>query len=167
MRFIKLALISVVVLFLIATAITSLLPSTIIVSRAIDIQASPRQAHEYVMDVRNWSRWLYIEDSSQAAVPKSKSEINYNRTLITILSSTPQKIVTSWKTGDSDPMASEFNIISNEGAPVFTFHWSFTQHVKWYPWEKFASILSDKALGPFMEKSLDNLKKQLEQNPAQ
>jgi hypothetical protein len=31
--------------------------------------------------------------------------------------------------------------------------------LKWYPWEKFASIIFDRQLGPYMERSLGNLKK--------
>ena len=35
-------------------------------------------------------------------------------------------------------------------------------HVKWYPWEKLASMFYDKQLGPMMEKSLVNLRNELE-----
>ena len=36
--------------------------------------------------------------------------------------------------------------------------WNVNTTMKWYPWEKFSSIVSDKILSPFMEQSLDNLK---------
>jgi hypothetical protein len=43
--------------------------------------------------------------------------------------------------------------------------WYFDIKLRWYPWEKFGSIVFDKQLGPPMEKSLGNLKKLLEKNP--
>jgi hypothetical protein len=36
--------------------------------------------------------------------------------------------------------------------------WYFEFKVKWYPWEKFASILFDRQVGPTMERSLDKMK---------
>jgi hypothetical protein len=36
-------------------------------------------------------------------------------------------------------------------------HWSFEQNVKWYPWEKFQTLLNDKLLGAKMEVELQHL----------
>jgi hypothetical protein len=35
-------------------------------------------------------------------------------------------------------------------------------HLHWYPWEKLASMFYDKQLGPLLEQSLQNLRKELE-----
>jgi hypothetical protein len=40
--------------------------------------------------------------------------------------------------------------------------WYFDFVFRWYPWEKFSSIVYDKQLGPAMEKSLNNLKDLIE-----
>ena len=48
MRLIKLLIISLVVLGLLVTAISALFPSTVIVSRAIEVSASPAQIEKYV-----------------------------------------------------------------------------------------------------------------------
>jgi len=40
--------------------------------------------------------------------------------------------------------------------------WQFEQKLKWYPWEKFASLMSDKIMGPMMEANLDELRKLVE-----
>jgi hypothetical protein len=39
----------------------------------------------------------------------------------------------------------------------------FIQHVAWYPWERIASLMSQKILSPPMEKSLSTLKQVAEQ----
>ena len=40
----------------------------------------------------------------------------------------------------------------------YVIHWSFEQHVNWYPWEKFQTLLNEKLLGAKMEIELANLK---------
>jgi len=41
---------------------------------------------------------------------------------------------------------------------IYVIHWSFEQHVKWYPWEKFQTLLNEKVLGYKMESELANLR---------
>lgn len=162
MRLIKLAIISAVVLFALATAMSSLLPSTVRVSRAIDITAPADSVHAYVNNINNWKDWLQGADSA-AVKTNYTNQLEYNNTFINITSTAANKIESSWRVGNGQSMKGEMNFISQHGSSYFTFQWSFSYHVKWYPWEKFASILSDKSLGPYMEASLDKLKKQVEQ----
>jgi hypothetical protein len=168
MRFLKLAIISAVVFFGLATLFSLLLPSNVIVSRAIDLQAPADSVHTYITNVDSWDEWIQNADSSEFTTDHNK-HILINTTSVNIVSATSKKIETEWVVGNGTPMRGEFNFITQEGSNYFTLQWSFSYHVKWYPWEKFASILSDKALGPFMEVSLDNLKRNTEQwrNPAE
>jgi hypothetical protein len=54
-------------------------------------------------------------------------------------------------------------IIYNSSIPnTVTVQWYMDIHLKWYPWEKFSSLLLEKRYGPTLEKGLENLKKQLE-----
>jgi hypothetical protein len=53
-----------------------------------------------------------------------------------------------------------FRLIEN--GSVTTVQWYFDFVFRWYPWEKFSSIVYDKQLGPAMEKSLNNLKDLIE-----
>jgi hypothetical protein len=85
-----------------------------------------------------------------------------DKTTVTIKEALPGKIKALWQTGKKDPVEGEFNFFAKDSAAPITLQWNFTQKVKWYPWQKFASIVSDKTLGPFMEKSLENLKKEAE-----
>ena len=39
----------------------------------------------------------------------------------------------------------------------YVIHWTFEQHVRWYPWEKFQTLLNEKLLGTKMEMELQNL----------
>ena len=162
MRFIKLGLISIVFLFLVVTAISLLLPSTINISKAIDINASLDSVYSNVNDVTKWRSWFANYDSSYIIFTKRSTgkgaSIIMNKTTITITESSPDKIRTLWLSG-SKSLYGEFNFFKRNTSSQITVQWHFIQHVKWYPWEKFASIVSDKMVGPVMERSLDNLKK--------
>jgi hypothetical protein len=171
MRFIKLGLISIVVLFLIITAISALIPSSVTITRTIDIDAPADSVYSNINDLNKWSRWLSNSDSAKftitgKAVGKgSHVTIVYvgstNETTVDILESSSTEIKTLWHVGEAKPLTGDFYLIAKAGAPV-TLQWQFVQKVKWYPWEKFSLIFSDKAFGPFMEKSLDNFKQLLE-----
>lgn len=162
MRIIKLGLISIVFLFLVITGISLLLPSTINISRAIDINAPVDSVYANINDLSKWKNWFANYDSSQNILSKKLSgvgaSITMNQTTITITDNKPDKIKTQWTSG-SKSLNGDFNFFKQDSGQHITLQWHFTQHVKWYPWEKFASIATDKIMSPGMEKSLDNLKK--------
>ncbi|MFM7839980.1 MAG: hypothetical protein ACKO6K_10455, partial [Chitinophagaceae bacterium] len=53
--------------------------------------------------------------------------------------------------------------ITRSGSSSSVLQWYFNFTVRWYPWEKFGSIIYDQQIGPAMERSLNNLKRQCEQ----
>jgi len=165
MRIIKLGLISAVFLFLVVTAISLLLPSTVNISRAIDVNAPFDTVYTNLNDLSNWKKWIAGYDSTNTTISQPSTGkgavINMNRSKVTILASDTNKVETLWTTG-SKSLKGDFNIIRQQNSSITTVQWHFIQQVKWYPWEKFASIVSDKVMSPLMEKSLDNLKKVVE-----
>ena len=165
MRIIKLGIISAVLLFLLVTAISLLLPSTINISKAIDINAPVDSVYNNINDMSRWKNWFVNYDTAQTVISSNPigkgASIIMNRTTVTITASKRDKITTEWLSG-SNTLDGEFNIIRQNNSSVVTVQWHFIQHLHWYPWEKFASIVSDKVMSPVMEKSLDNLKKVVE-----
>jgi transcriptional regulatory protein LevR len=166
MRFIKLGLISIVFLFLIITAISLLLPSTVNISRAIDITAPVDSVYANISNLSKWKYWFANYDASQAIVSGNSTgvgaSIKIDKTTIAITEARPGKIQTLWTSGGKS-LHGDFNIFKQNNGSHITVQWHFSQHVPWYPWEKFASIASDKIMSPSMEQSLDNLKKLVEQ----
>ena len=62
-----------------------------------------------------------------------------------------------WARAGQEPVLSGIGTTPAGNATIV--QWFFDFKVKWYPWEKFGSIVFDKQLGPSMEISLDQLKK--------
>jgi hypothetical protein len=164
MRIVKLAIISVVVLFLLATAFSLLLPSQVIISRAIDIYASKEKVYNIINEPDQWRNWIENRDSLPVSFStQARKSFILGTTKAWIVSSAANQINTNWQVGKGQVIPAEFNFIEQTGSDYLTLQWKFVQEVKWYPWEKFASIVSDKILGQFMEASLDNLKRHSEQ----
>ena len=164
MRIVKLAIISVVVLFLLATVFSLLLPSQVIISRAIDIYASKEKVYTIVNEPEKWKFWIENRDSLAVSISTQQQKtFILGTTKAWILTSTPNQVNTNWQVGKGQVIPAEFNFVEQAGSDYITLQWKFVQKVKWYPWEKFASIVSDKILGQFMEASLDNLKRLAEQ----
>jgi len=166
MRFIKLGIISVVVFAIILSAFSLLLPSTIHISRAIDINAPADSVYNSVSDLSRWRYWYADSSFERVSNPSTgkNATVSFSKTTITINAVSKKEIEATWQTANNSPLTGGFNIIPDPTSTITTVQWHFTHKVKWYPWEKFASILSDKALGPFMEKSLENLKQYSEKH---
>jgi hypothetical protein len=164
MRFIKLAIISAIVLFIIITLISLLLPPNVLVSRAVDVRTSSQKAKEKVFNLGNWKEWMADASGTNATITQKNNSINIAGTEITPQSTTGSTFTTYWLS-DNNKLLSTFHIIIHPNADsLITIQWQMEQKVKWYPWEKFASITKDEIWGGAMEKSLDNLKKLLENN---
>ncbi len=160
MRFIKLILISLAVLFILATALTALLPSVVLVSRAINIQAPADSILARVKDIHAWKGWMEGMNDPSVKIT-SATTASFGGTEINITAVSDTAITANWVTGKAGPQVSTIRLITQTGQDITIVQWQFVQHVKWYPWEKIGSIMNDKIMGPMMEKNLANLKKSL------
>ncbi len=161
MRAVKLGLISITVLFIIGVLMGLLLPSRVIVSRAVDINGSRDQLKQKIFNLHQWKTWLPQADSTSADVKVlNNKNIELGKTTVTIYSTTDTSIITQWKS-KSSLMLGTFNIISQPNH-IQTLHWQMVQNVGWLPWERLGTMMNDKILGPSMESGLNNIKEQVE-----
>ena len=166
MRIIKLGFISIIVFALLVTGMSLLLPSSVNISRAIDINAPVDSAYSYVADFTKWKHW-YADSSETSFAGKAVGAgavMTIGKSTVTFNEIKPTSMQALWQSTNMD-LEGKFTFITTDKSPLCTVQWNFIHKVKWYPWEKFALIVSNKRIGPFMEKSLDNLKQKLEQQP--
>lgn len=143
------------------TAFSSLLPSHITISRAIDISATAKDISAQITDLRKWPQWNTYVNAFPPADFFADSIKNASLSVRRIFSD-DQLVKTSWQQNQKSFPAA-FRLIPQQS--VTTVQWYFEFTFKWYPWEKFGSIVYDKQLGPEMEQSLLNLKRLLEKAP--
>ena len=163
MRLIKLGVISLIVFGIIIFIFSLFIPSHVRISRAVNIAIPKNKVSVYVADIRNWQNWneiVNIQDSNSGKF--DKTSYTGKKLKVNLLSVTDDSIRTSWKHGDSDSIISGFNLLQSLSDTTVA-QWYFDFQLKWYPWEKFGSIIFDQQLGPSMEKSLNNLKYKLEE----
>lgn len=157
MRVIKLALISIVALFIVMCFFSLMMPSTVIVSRAIDIHAPADSIKYYVADLNQWVHWVKGMNSKSVVI-KSSKEADLGRQQLTIQNITDTSVVSIWASPTSSVQESTIRFIPSKERSLTIVQWQFIQKLHWYPWEKFGSFMNDKILGPMMEQNLQNLK---------
>jgi hypothetical protein len=159
MRFLKLGLISVVALFVIILLISLLLPSHIRISRAIDIGASAEKIDPLLSDIKKWEQWNEYVRAYHNRIAETDM-LKADEIAIFMTGQKKSLVTADWQQPSGNKFSSGFAIIGNNSKHSYTtVQWYFDFHVKWYPWEKFQSIVYDQQLGPVMEKSLTNLKR--------
>lgn len=147
MRVIKLGIISVIVFSVLLFLISLLIPSHVRISRAIDISAPKQAVYAKIASPGDWKEW---------------NELTNEKLNIEVKSKEPSLITTAWAYKDKS-VESSFRF--EESANITVVQWYFDFRLRWYPWEKFGSITFDKQYGPVMERSLNNLKKLVENSP--
>jgi hypothetical protein len=136
------------------TAISLLFPSTVIVSRAIEVKSTSEKIAFYAADLNQWSAWM--SDWKQNEVRLQNDTALIGTQMIHFESKTDSSVNYQWIATGQAPY-----IVKIEWFPLekgnYVIHWTFEQHVSWYPWEKFQTLLNEKLLGGKMEMELQNL----------
>jgi hypothetical protein len=155
----SLIIFSIVILFLFA-----LFPSDIPVSRLIQIRASPQEVQKKISNLLAWRSWNDMLISEPDTNNNQPGEIRSNYISrgvfsIEILKNVKDTVITLWKNGRKS-FTGTYILTEMNGQTVL--EWTLKFHIKWYPWEKLASMFYDKQLGPQMESSLLKLRNELE-----
>lgn len=161
MKLLKLALISLLILFLLSTAMGIMLPSKVLVSRAVNIAVPASEVLEAVGNINHWPHWIEGMNSASVNIQSSLSaQIGNSR--VTIAAKTDTTVMSTWVTKKGKPQISTIRILYQPQQQITVVQWQFEQSIGWLPWERLGSIMNDKILGPMMEKNLDQLKRHLE-----
>jgi hypothetical protein len=164
MRFIKLFLISAVVLFLVVTALAAFFPSNLRMSRAIDITASKENVFKNINDLKEWDKWNQFVINAPLTNKKNSipsfgdgAFITSDQLKIIIDKSTADSVTTFWDQSNGKHFSGGYNLFElRPGTITVQFYFDF--HFRWYPWEKFSSLLYEREIGTVMEGSLNKLK---------
>lgn len=158
MRLIKLGLISFIVLFIIVFLISSLIPSHVRISRAVNISAEKNQVMDHLQDLSRWHEWNEpVKNAGALEYRAGEKKLAGEKLEISLVRTTSDSVFTVWRNHHGKEIAGVFSLQQGGKVTVVQFYFDFNQ--RWYPWEKFASINFDSQWGPAMEKSLENLKK--------
>ncbi len=160
MRLIKLAIISFLVFFMLITGISLFFPSHVRISKAVDISAPRDSVLNKISQPVNWKHWypgadtlsLYEADGVIKGIRMPGNQVlmitGFNDSLVTAANSTSGR----------ERASMGWNLMQT-GNKTVTVQWYMDFKLRWYPWEKFSSLLLEKRYGPVMEQGLAKLKK--------
>jgi Polyketide cyclase / dehydrase and lipid transport len=161
----RLLFFSALFLFLLVTGISLFIPSNIRISKAIDIAAPPGTVFRQVSEPVQWKNWFPGLESSrlfyQTGVVKGVIINDSSRQYIRITEQKKDEIVTELRSG-SKKIISGWKLINYAQSNSTTLQWYMDFKLRWYPWEKFSSLLFEKSYGLRMEQGLNNIKKLVE-----
>lgn len=168
MRFIKLGILSIIFLFLLITVISLFIPSHIRISKAINFRAGNSAIMEQIKDPLQWKNWYPGLDSAKPfyteRVLKGMIMDEAGKASLVIREEKQDEITAEFLTPTMRPVINVWKTISYPGGDSTTLQWYMDFHLRWYPWEKFGSLILEKSYGSKMEQGLTNLKKFVEDN---
>ncbi len=161
MKLLKLSFFSLLFLFVIASVLGMLLPSTVLVSRAVNVTASKDSVMHYAKDIEQWKAW--IDGMEQPSVKiLSSTHADLAGTKVDITGISDSTVISSWTSKKGNTQTSTIRVIGDSTQKITVVQWQFEQKLKWYPWERLGSMMNDKILGTMMEKNLNSLKSLVE-----
>jgi Polyketide cyclase / dehydrase and lipid transport len=165
MRYVRLFLLSFGSLFLLITVISLFIPSRVRISRAANIKAPFSLVWKQVDDMQQWRAWnpffaeLSASEISHADTSNgSLQKMEVNGTSISWKEKKQNERIAEMLRPGSLPVINGWKCISHPGSDSTTIHWYMDFHLRWYPWEKFGSIMLERSYGPKMEQGLTQLK---------
>lgn len=164
MRIVKLLVISVVFLFLLVTLISVFIPSHVRVSKAINVDAGLPEVYGMIAHTGNWKEWYPpMQDSTiKFSVEADSNTVMLNDTRVMITGREKNAITGEMISAGGTRVKTGWNILYVAQQDSVTVQWFMDFKMKWYPWEKFSSLLFEKRYGPVMEQGLSNLKSLVE-----
>jgi hypothetical protein len=162
-KLVKLGIISFVIFFLLITAMSLFIPSTVRISRAVLINSNKQELMTHISDPAMWKAWIpgmdtaqpFYEDGQVKGMLLNRDKLKYLRIrevkdneVIADYAGLQQSISTGW--------------VLHPEQGIVSIQWYMDFKLKWYPWEKFASLLFEKRYGSRLETGLERLKKIIE-----
>ena len=155
MRVIKLALISFIVFFLLLTVISLFIPSSIRISKATNVYATPEQALNFIKDTSRWNDWQPLY---QQLVAQQRTD----RFDISLLNHSDSSVQFQTTYKGQAPILNGFQVYRFPSTDSLTVQWYMDFKLPWYPWQKFGSLFYENTYGQMMQNGLIQFKETIE-----
>ena len=161
MKYIRLLLISILVLAVCIAGVTLLLPSNVKVSRAANLYIGSDSVLTNISDLSKWKNWYPGFDTLELTGTESRNgkviSALVKNVRLRIITDTDSLVTVEMKKG-VQPVYNNWRLIRYAASDSLTLQNYMDFHFKWYPWERFSGLLLDRSYGATMEKGLRNLK---------
>lgn len=161
-------------LFIVVTLLSLLIPSKIMTSKSVLINAPKDSIHRLVSDLKEWKKWhpifsqpTSLSNISTPSVGKDasiewSSEEKQNSIVVTAVTADDFRFNVNRK--GERTVENSIVIVPVEGTTEYLVEWRALNTSSWFPWEKFAGLFVSQITGPGYEAALLGLKTHVEQN---
>jgi len=172
MRLIKLPILSFIFLFLLLTGISLFIPSHIRIAKEINIKAGTDSVMAQIRDAARWKNWypgmdtakLFYENGVVKGVTLDDKD-SVHRVYFHITKDEPDEITAEFAGGKLKPVTNGWKAFPYAAGDSITLQWYMDFHLRWYPWEKFSSLIFEGSYGQKMERGLLNIKRLVQSEP--
>jgi hypothetical protein len=159
-------------LFIFITILSLFIPSKLMVTRAVVINANTAKVFSEISDLQNWKHWqpVFMSDSAQINFKTDTSGIsNYcewyskgKKNAIEVTKKNNNSIAAVLKRSGENDVQNTISILPLADSNQVQAEWNVLIKLKWYPWEKFYGIFIEKISGQGYEDALNSLKNYVE-----
>jgi hypothetical protein len=172
MRLLKGFILALAGLFIVVTLVSLLIPSKVVVSRGVVVNATASKILPQIVNLHNWEHWHPVFKAMPGAMHYSKDTIGpgsfcewenngkKNKLLITAQADNQVSIALVRK-GEND-VINILSILPLADSGSVQVEWRAQTKLKWYPWEKFYGIFIEKLTGQGYDDALNSLKTYVE-----
>ena len=172
MRMIRGFIFALIGLFIMITLVSLLIPSRVMVTRGVVVNAGAKKVFAQVGSLQNWKNWQPVFKSDSFAIRFSqgangvnpfcewKSRGKKNRLVVT--GQAENTITIALQREGENEVTNTINILPLPDSNTVQVEWRALTRLKWYPWEKFYGIFIEKVTGQGYEDALNNLKAYVE-----
>ena len=146
-RILKLALISFILFFLLVTGMSLFIPSTVRISRAANFP--PHSSDKILKLVQQRNRWSEWHPGFMGSNKPVQTKFTLQTDSVLMLD--------MYLPGKKIPVVNGWIVHEHGPADSVTLQWYMDFNLRWYPWEKFSSLMFEDSYGKMMETGLANL----------
>lgn len=172
MRSIKGFILALAGLFIMVTLLSLLIPSRVMVSRGVVINAAAPKLFAEIADLHNWKHWQPVFKADAAKIDFTVDSAgtgnacewvsNGKKNKLSITARSSNEISTSLLREGENEVINVISILPLSDSNQVQVEWKSLTRLKWYPWEKFYGIFIEKLTGPGYEDALNSLKAYVE-----
>ncbi|HQW85018.1 MAG TPA: SRPBCC family protein [Ferruginibacter sp.] len=173
-RIIKIFFIVLAVLFIFITLLSLFIPSKLMVTKAVVINAQANKVYSQINDLQNWKHWqpVFMNDSAAIKFKIGATGVsdecvwgpNDSENKLIITDKKENTVFVSLVREGENDVLNTIKVLPLSDTSQVQVEWNVLIKLKWYPWEKFYGIFMEKLTGHGFEEALKSLKNYVEEN---
>ena len=161
-------------LFVFITILSLFIPSKLMVTRGVVINAPAGKVFQEISNLQNWKHWHPVFINNSANIMFNKDANGISNSCEWQSKGKKNKIIITGKKGNvlaatlqrerENDVLNTISVLPLSDTNQVQAEWNVLIQLKWYPWEKFYGIFIEKISGQGYEDALNSLKAYSENN---